>query len=181
MIFEDLKILDVEYKPTITEIKFRSSDTALHLATKNVKVAESLINLLQDNECVVDIRLPSESKEVTKDSRSYVFGLMRQIGRKTRQNEREVYEQMLRQTQMGDPITIAKKLNGKSWREVLGKQGIKHYDIIKDDGKFIAVRCYAGISLMDQTDLNIFIDKVKSQAEELDIDTSTPSEKGLYG
>lgn len=181
MIFNDLKIISVEYKPEITEIKFKSNDTYIHFATKNQKAAEQLANLLQDNECDVDIRLPSENKDVTKDSRSYAFGLMRQIGRKIRMNEREVYEQYLRQTQLGDTITLAKKINGKSWREVLAKQGIKHYDVTKENDKFVAVKCYAGISMFDQTDLNIFIDKLKDEAENLGIDSSTPSERGLYG
>lgn len=181
MIFNGLKITNVEYKPNMAEVTLKSDDTVIVVATKSKAIADSLTNLLQDNRCVADIRLPSEEKDVTKDSRSYAFGLMRQIGRKIRMNEREVYEQYLRQTQLGDTITLAKKINGKSWREVLAKQGIKHYDVTKENDKFVAVKCYAGISMFDQTDLNIFIDKLKDEAENLGIDSSTPSERGLYG
>lgn len=172
MIFSRLKISEISEKDGVTFVRLQNEAARIVIVAKDN--LDFLKKAIQDDEWEITVSKPQ--KEITTDSRKYVFGLMRQLAKPLRLTERAVYEDMLRKTQNGTIITISKKAFDDG---ALEKQGIKHYDIKKRDKGFVAVKSYYGISMMDQQELNAFTDHVKEECNLQGIDTTTPSEKGL--
>lgn len=175
MIFKGLKISEVSENQGITFVRLQNNDLRLVVVAKDN--LEFLKNAIEDDEWEVVIRKPCfDEKEITTDSRKYVFGLMRQLAKPLRLTELAVYETMLRQTQNGTILTISTKAY---YDGALEQQGIKHYDVLKIENGWVGVKAYYGISMMDQQELNAFTDHVKEACALYGIDTTTPSEKGL--
>jgi hypothetical protein len=146
---------------------------SLLLSPDSVKDARRLVDDLKGKDLDCDIKVHRERRSLTANA--YAWQLMSQIGKAINPpipND-EVYEIMLRRYA---PVTVVSTI-----RSIDFTKFASHAELFADDGNWLHWKVYKGSSEMDSKEMSVFINGIKSEAEELGIETLTPAElEALY-
>lgn len=174
-----LKIDTAEYKAEkgFTDIILRSPTANVRLYIKDN--GENLDLLLNDKEYTFTLQESVATNKWGTDALHYVWGLINQIGNLLQTSKEEVYLTCLKRYSQSDILVCTLD----DWK--IKQKEYKYHEIL-DEREFegtplIVVKWWKGIHSMTSHELNIFIEGVKSECKELNIDTSTPSELALLG
>lgn len=138
------------------------------IAKDSVPAARKLVDELKDKDLDCEIKVHREKRSLTANA--YAWQLMSQIGKAINPpipND-EVYEIMLRRYA---PVTVVSTIQGIDFTKFAS-----HAELFADDGNWLHWKVYKGSSEMDSKEMSVFINGIKSEAEELGIETLTPAE-----
>lgn len=124
----------------------------------------------QDRDKLFEIKEYRQKRSI--NANNYAWELMTQIGNILRKSKEEVYLQMLEDYGQRETISILSSVDIKGYfkyykeigKSVLNNKEFTHYHIFK------------GTSEYDTKEMSIFIDGVVQEAEQLGIETKTPTQ-----
>lgn len=170
MKLSNLKVDKAEFNGKYTDIVLRSEDNNVRLYLKGNYVDFLVKDLKGDKEYTLTLSDLAKSENALH----YAWGLINRIANLLQTSKEEIYDVLLKRYSQSEILTIEAgeyKPSDYGHHEVV----IPHIE-----GKTI-LKVYKGISEMDAHELNIFIEGVKSECQEMGINTDTPSEEALYG
>lgn len=176
-----LKVEKAEYCEAkgYIDMTLRSKEGVVRIGFKDN--GDSLPMFLSDKEYDLTLVKHKENNKWSKSQLNYCWKLIVEMANILMTSKEEMYKELLVRYSQSEIIPIPKE----DMSATLEEKGIKYYDILADrviEGvPIFIIRWYAGIHQMSSHELNIFIEGVKSEAEEMGIDVSTPSEVARYG
>ena len=127
--------------------------------------------LLKQNEEVL-FEVKEYKKKRSLNANNYAWELMTQIGNVLRKSKEEVYLQMLEDYGQREMVSILSSINIKGYFKYYKEAGKS----VLNDKEFTHYHIYKGTSEYDTKEMSIFIDGVVQEAEQLGIQTKTPTQ-----
>ena len=162
-----------------TDMTLRGKDGVVRVAVKDN--GENIPMLLSDKEYTLTLCESVKEDKWSKSSLKYVWSLINQIGNLLMTNKDEEYLILLRRYSQSE-IEVCPT---SEWTQRKNEKDIRYYDILDErvveDTPITIAKWYKGIHQMSSRELNLFIEGVKSECKELNIDTETPSEVARNG
>lgn len=169
MNLQGLTVDKAEFNGHHTDIILRSADDNVRLYLKGNYV-DFLVNDLKSDK-VYTLTLDETTK--SENALHFVWALINRIANLLQASKEEIYDLCLQRYSQSEIVTIETGTYNPS--------DYGHHEVVIPhiEGKTI-LKVYKGISEMNAHELNIFIEGVKSECQEMGINTDTPSEEALY-
>ena len=129
-------------------------------------IAIYLFKLDRDKEYQIEIKEYKPKRSL--DSNSYCWVLCQKIANVMRLSKEEVYQRMLKE--YGQFVII------KIRSDIMPQTYFEYYEEVNQKEGYTYYKIFKGSSEMDSKEMSILIDGIVQEAQELDIDTLTPSQ-----
>ena len=185
MIISGVKLTEFEYvnDPFCAVMTFEGKGTKIRVATSDVDNAMLFSEKLQDDEAEIELKLPSKNHNYTTSSLRYCWALINRLASAMHLSKEKEYRRLIKEYTETAVASIPKEdyESGKFSSLVFGIDYYVMGESALNGKEFVHILTYKGISKMSQRELCDFTECIRKECIDLGIDTSTPSERSLYG
>ena len=125
-----------------------------------------LFKLDRDKEYQIEIKEYKPKRSL--DANAYAWVLINKIANVLRESKDKIYLQMLKEYGQSEPVKIRSDIDVSGF--------FKYYERLHDKDNYTYYRVFKGSSSFNSKEMSILVDGIVQEAQELNINTLTPSQ-----